>query len=254
MRTARASAVGWRASLCPCEGEASPSHGPLPGQQRDLGCCQPWTRSTAPSPHQRPAPQWYLTLCDLTHQCLHPGPLAGLGRGDMEGRGVRGGGGVQRGGRRANGRLGGRATGHPLEQPLTERPQGPRRVFALGFGRRQAATAAVEVHPSQALQLRGDSAVHGGGGSLLLQGREERQEQARQKRGGGGCPSWGAPSPPAVEATGPQQRPRTQRYGGAVLGQHHGLRLEHRCDFSHLMREKALNTTCLSARRITCLC
>ena len=52
----------------------------------------------------------------------------------MEGRGVRGGGGVQRGGRRANGRLGGRATGHPLEQPLTERPQGPRRVFALGFG------------------------------------------------------------------------------------------------------------------------
>lgn len=69
------------------------------------------------------------------HQCLHPGPLAGLGWGDMEGRGVRGGvGGVQQGGRRANGRLGGRATGHPLEQPLTERPQGPRRVFALGFG------------------------------------------------------------------------------------------------------------------------
>lgn len=66
-------------------------------------------------------------------------------------------------------RLAGLAAQPVEDQPLAERPQGPRRLLALSLGGGQAAAAVVEVHPSQALQLRSSGAVDGGGSSLLLE-------------------------------------------------------------------------------------
>lgn len=70
--------------------------------------------------------------------------------------------------------LAGRAAKSFLDQPLAERPQGPGRVFALGFRRGHAAAAAVEVHPSQTLQFWSGSTEDCGGGSLLLESKEQR--------------------------------------------------------------------------------
>lgn len=71
-------------------------------------------------------------------------------------------------------RLAGLAAQRFLDQPLAERPQGPRRLLALGFRGRQAAAAVVEIHPSQAFEFGSSSAVDGGGGSLLLETKEKR--------------------------------------------------------------------------------
>lgn len=63
------------------------------------------------------------------------------------------------------------------DQPLAERPQGPGRLFTLSFWGGQAATAVVEVHPSQALKFRGSGTVDGGGSSLLLEMKEKRPKK-----------------------------------------------------------------------------
>lgn len=175
------------------------------------------------------------------------------GRGRL--RGERWGGVVQQGGCWADSHLGGWAAGRSLEQSLAECPQGPRRVFALGFGRWQAAAAAVEVHPSQALQLRGDGAVHRGGGSLLLQGREERREQCMRKvrwRGlsftgsalptccGGPWSSAGAPNP-EVWRGGPGKE-RHELRPERLFTAHAGKGFEHNTPLSLLHHVPLLTT------------
>lgn len=72
-------------------------------------------------------------------------------------------------------RLAGLAAQPFSDQPLAERPQGPRRVFALSLRRGQAAAAVVEVHASQTLELGSSSAVDGGGSSLLLESKEKKR-------------------------------------------------------------------------------
>ena len=63
-----------------------------------------------------------------------------------------------------------------LDQPLAEPPQGPGSLLTLGFRGGQAAAAVVEIHPSQALQLRSSSTVDGGGSSLLLEIKGKRRK------------------------------------------------------------------------------
>lgn len=83
-------------------------------------------------------------------------------------------------------RLVGLAAQRFLDQPLAERPQGPRRLLALGFRGGQAAAAVVEIHPSQALEFGSSSAVDGGGGSLLLEMKGKRPKNTFVFKNGGG--------------------------------------------------------------------
>ena len=126
VRTARASAVGWRTSR-PAKlhraiaraAEGAPGLPPSPGQE-----APPLLPTTPCFPGVPNA------ACSVA-PALTSWASGGSGSGDVEGCGV---GGVQQGGCGAHGRLGGWAAGRPLEQSLAECPQGPRRVFALGFG------------------------------------------------------------------------------------------------------------------------
>lgn len=77
--------------------------------------------------------------------------------------------------------LAGWATQAFLDEPLTEHPQGPGRLFTLSFLRWQATAAIVEVHPSKALQLWSNSTVDRGGSSLL-HGLRERPGQREEQR------------------------------------------------------------------------
>jgi len=64
-----------------------------------------------------------------------------------------------------------------LDQALAQLPEGCGRRFALRLLRGHAAAAVVEVHPSQALQLRSRRAVDSCGSSLLLELKKKREKK-----------------------------------------------------------------------------
>ncbi|KAL0621863.1 putative uncharacterized protein CCDC28A-AS1 [Plecturocebus cupreus] len=81
-------------------------------------------------------------------------------------------------------RLAGLAAKPFLDQPLTERPQGPGGLFVLRFWRGHTAAAVVEIHASQALQFCGGRTVDRGSSSLLLEIKEERQKCFKKRSHG----------------------------------------------------------------------